>query len=577
MAQYTRIFGTGNKLPCLPPEMRRAGITEVNTLWLLNKNDPSGIYLHSSQDEWLRIFDRVSGSTSQIRDRSWPENGTLTQIDIDSILVNSKNSNNKDETLHPIVLVDLNEITEQHRRDNIVAELDFLQGQTKRYLKDNLFVLVPQDGCDLSAHRHSLYDLGYIIKETQFPFTVIKPPLENVPAYVINTKHPRINVVWPCDSLTKYAQQIYNTIEIPLQLRDKLFEFNDTTIILHINDYAVDTDTKHEESSLHIYTYTRYKNINSSKSGLGRKYTVDRHLYTAYSIDYMHEILQQKTGFLAFVDDQQQKLPIWTTNSFDKIIFAEHNYNTSGLSVVCGDIITNALKFSIEKAYNSHQDRLKTLNEKDKTKLVSMLVERTIASQTLTSVYIENLESRLNTFRPTYLELIEQLALFQKQKEQPDKTLLAKKIIDDLDALTQLDKIKAVKFDLPKSIISVETTELQFTDSYGKKRRIGEMRIELLLKQDNYSLVDFVKATNMTNLYAANSGKQHPHAYSTGRPCLGLAEPGLIDLWANQEFLYFFQLFIAYLEEINLLDTYGAKANESFDLWPLAGQPFTEV
>ena len=165
----------------------------------------------------------------------------------------------------------------------------------------------------------------------------------------------------------------------------------------------------------------------------------------------------------------------------------------------------------------------------DTEQLIEQYVAKTIDANNTMRTLKENLESLLNN----------EINFFDK-----------------LSKISLNPKVEKVDLKLSTFSIVVTTTPLIATATNGSRYAVGAFEIEFKVREN---VVLFKNLTDTRRSYWG-SGCQHPHVSQARRPCLGNIANSMIYLASEYEYQGLFDLFIAYLEAINLDDIAGRFA-----------------
>lgn len=141
----------------------------------------------------------------------------------------------------------------------------------------------------------------------------------------------------------------------------------------------------------------------------------------------------------------------------------------------------------------------------------------------------------------------------------------ADKFIASLDKLKNMDKVKRAYAD---TRVNIETEMLYCEDPRtGILHEIGEFVISISPMGDSDNIVKWTNLTHSISAY--ESGMQAPHVFARGNACFGNIGENLINLVAELELEFAFQIAIQFIESVNTDDSAGRH----IDKWPVAPVP----
>ncbi|MBK9204121.1 MAG: hypothetical protein IPL73_17125 [Candidatus Obscuribacter sp.] len=191
-----------------------------------------------------------------------------------------------------------------------------------------------------------------------------------------------------------------------------------------------------------------------------------------------------------------------------------------------------------------------------------LLKERTGKALSQLQERAANMSKAQETFGSTLRLLVAEQKDLTRLNGYPEQALGA-----EFDAILAIKKVLDVE--VTKSRIIVKTDTLYCVDPRtGKKHEIGQFEIFIRTSYDNDEQV--VRWMNRTRTVTtpAQSTMHAPHVSSNGAACMGNTKGTFPMLVEKREFASVVELAIAFVESVNVSDTWG----QHIKCWPLADE-----
>lgn len=212
-----------------------------------------------------------------------------------------------------------------------------------------------------------------------------------------------------------------------------------------------------------------------------------------------------------------------------------------------------------EGVFSKVQDRLSWINTDNKEQLISQFKERIIGTE---DRRIREMEQGIDSYSRDIREYQRRLAevhrnlitrMEQVKSAKERRGNVTSKLVDDMDLVASLDKVKDLK--VQDNIIKVSTKTLYMYDNAEENRyKLGEIEMHINMDESD---VRFYNHNNSRRSYWSGNDP-HPHIDGhSGEACLGNVAPTIAELSAQNEIYALVLTAIDFLENANTEDPAG--------------------